>query len=148
MNIIRKIDTENIANLVHQGFGASFFVVFVGIVAGVDFVDFASVIAAGVYLEVAREGNEVGVAGVLVETDNHNRVGEVGAVVNTAAVFGAFHIEAGGTESKNVGTAVFIFFEWSVIFGEEIHKITAAAGDASEEVVTEKHKNYSANNNK
>ncbi len=73
------------------------FVVAFYVVAPIDFVDFAGGGAGGGSFEVAGEGKHGDVAGVLVEADNHDGIGELGAVVDAVA-FVAFHIVAASAD--------------------------------------------------
>ena len=77
----------------YQGFSAGLFVVAFHVVAPVDFVDFAGGSASGGGFEVAGEGKHGDVAGVLVEADNHDGIGELGAVMDAVA-FVALHVVA------------------------------------------------------
>ena len=114
------------------------FVVVFHIVAPVDFVDFAGGGAGGGGFEIAREGKHGDVAGVLVEANHHNRIGECGTIVDTVAFF-AFHIVAASAEGEDIGAAVLVGFEWFVSgFGEgdEVENVALAAGDFGDDVVT------------
>ena len=68
------------------------------VVTPVDFVNLAGSSAGGGSLEVTREREHGDVAGFLIEADNHNRIGELGAVVSAVA-FVAFHVITTGAES-------------------------------------------------
>ena len=74
------------------------------------------------------------VAGFLIKTDNHNRVSELGAVVD-AVTFIAFHIITAGADSENIGATVGVGFEWFIVFAEEIENVTLTTSDFSKDVV-------------
>ena len=69
----------------------------VHIVTPVDFVDFAGGGTGGGSFEVAGEGKHGDIAGILIEADDHDGIGELGAVVGAVA-FVAFHVIAAGAE--------------------------------------------------
>ena len=98
MCVILEVYAENFADFGHESFGASLFVVAVHIVAPVDFVDFAGGSAGSRYFEIARKGKHGGVASFLVDTDNHDGIGKLSAIVGTIA-FTAFHIITASAES-------------------------------------------------
>ncbi len=129
MHVIGEVEVENLADRLDEGFGSGGFVDAVEVVAIIDFVDFAGIIAAGVDVEIARQRDESGVAGCLVETDHHDRVGEAGAVVDDTFKFGARHVEARGAEKQNVGALVLVFLQRAVSFGDKIHEVALAAGE-------------------
>ena len=107
MGVVLKINAENVANFCHEGFGAGFVVVAFHIVTPVDFVDFGGGSTGGRDLKVAREGKHGNVAGLLVEADNHDGIGELCTIVG-AITLGASHIVATSTKGKNVGATVLV----------------------------------------
>ena len=116
------------------------FVVAFHIVTPVDFVDFAGGSAGGGGFEIAGEGKQGDVAGVLVEADVHDGLSELGAVVDAVA-FVAFHVVAAGADGKDVGAAIVVGFETFVggfHEGDEIEDVALAAGDFGDDVVAPK----------
>ena len=93
MGVVLEVDAEDTADFLHEGFGAGLFIGAVHIITPVDFVDFAGGGAGGGGFEIAREGKHSDVAGFLIEADDHDGVGELGAVVGAVA-FVAFHVVA------------------------------------------------------
>ena len=81
----------------------------VHIIAPVDFVDFTGSSAGGGGFEIAGEAEHGEIASFLVETDNHDGIGELGAVVGAVALV-AVHVVAAGAKGKDVGAAVFVSF--------------------------------------
>lgn len=137
VSIVLKINAKDVADFGHEGFGAGLFVVVFHVVAPVDFVDFAGGGTGGGGFEIAREGKHGDVAGVLVEANHHNRIGECGTVVDTVAFF-AFHVVAASAEGEDIGAAVLVGFEALVGGfgkGEKIEDVALAAGDFGDDVV-------------
>lgn len=75
----------------------------------------------------------------MVETDYHDRVGELGAVMGAVA-FGTLHIVAAGAEGEDVGAAVGVGLEWFIMFGEEVENVALSVGDFGENVITPNNK--------
>ena len=76
----------------------------------------------------------------MVETDEHNGIGELGAIVDTVS-FVAVHVVTAGAESEDVGAAVCVSLERIVGFrceGKEIKNVAVAAGDFGDEIVAPK----------
>ena len=74
----------------------------------------------------------------MVETYEHNGIGELGAIVDTVA-FVAVHIVATSAKSKDIGTAVGVGLERIVSFGHkgaEIKDAAFAASDFGDKVIT------------
>ncbi len=138
MSVVLEVNAKDVADFGHKGFGAGLFVVVFHIVAPVDFVDFAGGGASGGGFEVTRERKHGNIAGVLIETNDHNRISEGGTVVDAVAFF-AFHIVAASAEGEDISAAVFVGFEWFIGgFGEgdEVEYVALAAGDFGDDVVT------------
>ena len=136
MGVILEFNVKNAADFVDEGLSAGLLVVAVHIVAPVDFVNFASGGAGRGSFEVARERKHGDIAGVLVETDNHNGVSELSSVVG-ATVFVAFHVVTTSTKSENVGAAVLVGLERfvSILLEDEVKDIALTAGDFGDDVI-------------
>lgn len=109
MGIILEVYAEDTANFFHEGCGAGLLVIAIHVVAPVDFVNFGGGSASGRNFKIAREGEHGDVAGFLIETDDHDRIGKLGAVVSAVAL-GAFHVVTAGAKGKDVSATVFVSF--------------------------------------
>ena len=106
------------------------FVVAIHVVAPVDFVDLAGGSAGAGDFKITGEGKHGDIAGFLIETDDHNRVSELGAIVD-AVSFTAFHIITTSAKGEDVGATVLVGFEGFVGFGEEAEEVAFAIADLS-----------------
>ena len=155
MSIILEIHTKNVANFGHEGFGAFLFVLAVHVVTPVNFVDFAGGSTGRGSFEIAGEGNHGDVTGFLIETDGHDGVSELSAIMG-AVTFVAFHVVTTSAESEDVSTTVFIGFEGFVggfSESDEVENITLAASNFGDNIVTPDNKpdntcDENENNNK
>ena len=142
MGVILEIDAENITDFSHESFGSDGF--FFGgsvtraTITPVDFIDLASGCTSRRSFEVTREGKHGDVAGVLIETDDHDGVGELSAVVGAIALV-AVHIIAAGAKSKNISAAVGVSLERFVggfDESDEIKDVALTTSDFSDNVIT------------
>lgn len=88
----------------------------------IDFIDFASSGAGGGSFEIAGKTEHGDVASVLIETNHHDGVSELGAIVSTVT-FIALHIIATGAKSKNICASIFVGFETFVGRLNEFDKV-------------------------
>ena len=109
MGVILNIYAKNITNFFHEGGSAGSFVFAVHIIAPVDLVDFAGSSASGGSFEIARKAEHGDVTGVLVETDEHDGIGKLGAVVGTVTLV-AIHIVAAGAKGEDISATICVGF--------------------------------------
>ena len=147
VDVVLKINAENLANFSHDGSRASDFVTAVYIVTPVDFVDFARS-GASVCHKIAREGNHGDITSLLIEANCHDGIGELSTIVDAVTLV-AGHIIAAGAERENISAATSIGFEWVVFLiyeSEGVKNGALSSGDFSNDVITPKDSpEYAAN---
>lgn len=146
MGEILEIKTEDVANFVHKGLcGSSFFFgggITTTTIAPIDFVDFASSGTSGRNFKIAGERKHSEVAGFLIEADDHDGIGELGAIVGAVALV-AVHVVATGAKGENIGATISVGFEGLIMIveeGKEIEDITLATGNFGDNVVAPNNK--------
>ena len=105
------------------------FVVAVHVVAPVNFIDFAGGSAGAGDFEITREGKHGDIASFLIEANNHNRISELGAIVD-AVSFTAFHIITTSAKGKDIGTTVLVGFKRLIGFTKKAEEVAFTIADS------------------